>query len=310
METHKVVIIGSGPAGLTSAIYASRADLKPVVIEGMQPGGLLMWTTEVDNFPGFPKGIMGPELMMNMKAQAERFGTTFKSKVVTKVNLCERPFTVVLNDGEETLKAETLIIANGASPKFLGLEAEMRMMGKGVSTCATCDGFFFKDKHVAIVGGGDTALEEAGHLSKMAKKVTIIHRRNEFRASKAMQNMIFAKENVEILWNTVLTDILGTEKVTGLALENTETKETSELALDGVFIAIGHKPNSDIYAGELERDEEGYIIVQNKTGTSIPGVFVAGDVADKRYRQAISSAGAGCMAALDAEKFLLEESTK
>lgn len=260
----------------------------------------------VDNFPGFPEGIMGPELMQNMRKQAERFGTEFRQKMVTSVDLSERPFTVTLNDGEEVFKTHTIVVANGASPRFLGLENEKRLMGMGVSTCATCDGFFFRDKEVAVIGGGDTAMEEAHHLAKGCKKVTIIHRREELRASKAMQNMVFDTPNIEFKWNSAIDDILGEQNVTGVRLKDTVTGELSEMTLDGVFIAIGHIPNTKMFQGQLEMDENGYLLPKTFTQASVPGVFVAGDITDSRYKQAISSAGIGCRAALDAEKFLME----
>ena len=301
---HKLIIIGSGPAGLTAAIYASRAQLNPLVLEGMEPGGQLTTTTVVENWPGSPEGVDGPKLMADMKAQAARFGTEFKSGAVTAVNLLKKPLTVTLED--ETLQTECLIIATGASAQLIGLPAEKKLMGRGVSTCATCDGFFFKKKEVLVMGGGDSALEEAIYLSSLAASVTVVHRRNELRASKIMQERAFAIQNIHFLWDSVIEDIQDAQKgtVTGALIRNVKTNETQFKKADGIFVAIGHKPNTAVFKGQVEMDAKGYIITSKGTATNIPGVFAAGDVIDPVYKQAVTSAGTGCMAALDAERFI------
>jgi thioredoxin reductase (NADPH) len=301
---HKVVIIGSGPAGLTAAIYASRAQLAPLVIEGMEPGGQLTITTVVENWPGSVEGVDGPKLMADMKAQAARFGTEFKPGQVTAVNLREKPFAITLEG--ETLQADCVIIATGASAQLIGLPAEKKLMGRGVSTCATCDGFFFKKKEVLVAGGGDSALEEAIYLSSLVASVTVVHRRNELRASKIMQQRAFAASNIHFLWDSVIEDIQDADKgeVTGALIRNVKTNETQFKKVDGIFVAIGHKPNTAVFKGQVEMDDKGYIITRNGTATNITGVFAAGDVTDPVYKQAVTSAGSGCMAALDAERFL------
>jgi thioredoxin reductase (NADPH) len=300
---HHVVIIGSGPAGLTAAIYAARANLSPLLIEGWQSGGQLTTTTDVENYPGFAKGIMGPELMKDMRAQAERFGTEFLTGDVTAVNLAQRPFTLTI-DGEQTIQTKTLIIATGASAIPIGLKSEARLTGHGVSTCATCDGFFFKGKELLVVGGGDSALEEANFLTKFATRVSVIHRRDKLRASKIMQDRAMHNEKISFIWNSVVEDILGTDVVTGARLKNVVTGKLSEIPCAGVFVAIGHRPNTSLFAGQIDMDEKGYIRTQNGTATNIPGVFAAGDVQDSKYRQAVTAAGSGCMAAIDTERFL------
>ncbi len=308
-DVRPVIIIGSGPAGLTAAIYTARASLSPLVIEGEpsstsdQPGGQLMLTTEVENFPGFPEGIMGPELMTNFRAQAERFGAEFITEKVTRVDFSERPFRVWVRDDE--YRAESVIVSTGARSLMLGLEAEQRLIGHGLSTCATCDGFFFRGHEIAVVGGGDSAIEEATFLTKFADKVTIIHRRDEFRASKIMQQRAFDNPKIEILWNHTVTEINGADKVESIEVTDTTSGATSTLAVTGVFIAIGHRPNTDLFTGVLDMDETGYLeTVPGSSRTNIEGVFACGDVQDHTYRQAITAAGSGCMAAIDAERWL------
>ena len=310
LEKTDVLIIGSGPAGYTAAIYAARADMKPVVIQGLQPGGQLTTTTDVDNYPGYKDGITGPEMMEDFKAQAERFGTDTRWGMVTKVDFSERPFKVEV-DEKDTILAETVIIATGASAKWLGMEDEKRLNGYGVSACATCDGFFYKGKEVVVVGAGDTAAEEATYLAKMCTKVTMLVRRDKMRASKAMQHRVFNTPNLEVLFNHETKSIngepgaVGVESVTAI---NNQTNEETIIPASGFFVAIGHKPNSDLFREQLEMDESGYLIIEPGTSkTKIPGVFAAGDIADHVYRQAVTSAGTGCMAALDAERFLADQ---
>jgi thioredoxin reductase (NADPH) len=302
-----VIIIGSGPAGLTAALYTSRAMLSPLVITGLEPGGQLTTTTQVDNYPGFPDGIMGPDLMADMKKQAERFGAEFIDGEATKAELTAKPFKVWVE--ERVFEAKTVIIASGASARLLGLESEKKLMGKGVSTCATCDGFFFKDKEIVIVGGGDSAMEEAVFLTRFATKVSVIHRRDELRASKIMQEKAFQNKKIEFIWNTVVDDILESEQgtVKGVRLKNVDNKETFEKDCEGVFIAIGHIPNTGLFKGQLEMDDQGYIIIKDGSRTSVPGVFAAGDVHDHVYKQAVTAAGSGCRAALDTERYLEAE---
>jgi len=298
-----LVIIGSGPAGLTAAIYAARANLSPLLIEGWQSGGQLTTTTEVENYPGFAKGIMGPELMKEMRAQAERFGTEFLTGDVSAVSFKNHPLTLTIDD-ERTVQAKTVIIATGASAIQIGLPNEKRLTGHGVSTCATCDGFFFRGKELIVVGGGDSAMEEATFLTKFATKVSIVHRRDKLRASKIMQDRAMKNEKIAFAWNSVVEDVLGQDVVTGVRLRNMVTGKISELACAGVFVAIGHRPNTALFAGQIDMDEKGYIRTHAGTATSIPGVFAAGDVQDSSYRQAVTAAGSGCMAAIDAERFL------
>jgi thioredoxin reductase (NADPH) len=310
MSSRNVIIIGSGPAGLTAAIYTARANLAPLVIEGEpsstsdQPGGQLMLTTEIENFPGFPTGITGPELMMNMREQAARFGAEYLTEKVTAVDFSERPFKVWVRDTQYL--ADSIIVSTGARSLMLGLEAETRLLSHGLSTCATCDGFFFRGQEIAVVGGGDSALEEATFLTKFATKVTVIHRRDTLRASKIMQDRAFANPKLEFLWNHTVVDLLGEERLAGALVRHTETGVDQTLPVTGMFIAIGHVPNTDVFKGVLDMEEDtGYLITQaGSTATNVPGVFACGDVQDHTYRQAITAAGSGCMAAIDAERWL------
>jgi thioredoxin reductase (NADPH) len=300
-----VLIIGSGCAGLTAAIYAARANLCPLVLDGHEPGGQLSLTTHVENFPGFPEGILGPELIENMRKQAQRFGAEFKAGTVTEVDLTKRPFRVIA--GKDVYETRTIIVAAGASARLLGLKGERELIGHGVSTCATCDGYFFRGKPIAVVGGGDTAMEEANFLSRYASRVYLIHRRQEFRASKIMVDRAKANEKIEFITPFVVEEILAPQGlVNGVRVREAQNGKTREIGLDGVFVAIGHNPNSIVFRGKLEMDENGYLISRDGSLTSVPGVFIAGDVQDHRYRQAVTAAGSGCMAAMDAEKFLEE----
>lgn len=305
-ERIKCLIIGSGPGGYTAAIYAARADLKPVVLEGMQAGGQLTITTEIENFPGYPEGVEGSEMMEQIKQQAQRFGTEVRPEVVVKADFSNRPFRIETDCGSK-IEAEAVIIATGASARWLGLESEQKFMGMGVSACATCDGFFYRNQEVAVVGGGDTACEEASYLANICKKVYLIVRRDELRASKAMQERVKANPKIEIVWNHKPNEVLGDDSgVTAFRLEHSQTGELKEIAVTGIFLAIGHKPNTDFLAGQIELNKEGYIITQDKSSkTNIEGVFAAGDVCDPTYRQAIVAAGSGCKAAMDCERFLL-----
>ena len=315
-EIRNVAIIGSGPAGLTAAIYTARANLAPLILEGEpsstsdQPGGQLMLTTEVENFPGFPEGIMGPDLMARFREQAVRFGAEAKLEKVTRVDLSQRPFKIWVGDpeaAEATYLAQSVIVSTGAKSLMLNLPNEFELIGHGVSTCATCDGFFFRGHNIAVVGGGDSALEEATFLTKFADKVTLIHRRGELRASKIMQDRAFNNEKIELLWNSEVTEIKGTNKLEGITVRDTITGETSDMAVTGLFVAIGHRPNTDLFVGQLDLEESGYLITgvgEQVTATNVPGVFACGDVQDHTYRQAITASGSGCSAAIDAERWL------
>lgn len=306
-KTFDVVIVGSGPAGLTAALYAARADLNPIVFEGPEPGGQLMQTTDVENFPGYPEGIMGPQMMDDFRKQAERFGADCRYGMVTDIEFNDRPFKLTI-DEETEIYAKSIIVSTGASAKWLGLESEQKLRGKGVSACATCDGAFFRDQHVIVVGGGDTAMEESLFLTKFASKVTVIHRREELRASKAMQKRAFDNDKIEFMWDSELAEVLGDDVVEGVVIENNKTNEKTTLDdVTGVFIAIGHKPNTDLFEGVLEMDETGYLKTEGQsTKTVVPGIFACGDSMDPVYRQAVTAAGSGCKAALDAERYLGE----
>ncbi|MBI2168461.1 MAG: thioredoxin-disulfide reductase [Actinobacteria bacterium] len=307
-DVREVIIIGSGPAGLTAAVYAARANLHPLMIEGVDAGGQLMLTTEVENYPGFPEGILGPDMMARFREQAERFGTEFVTANVSKVDLSARPFSVWVDDEEHRSRA--VIVSTGARARMLGLESEAQLLGHGVSTCATCDGFFFRDQEIAVVGGGDSALEEALFLTKFATKVTLIHRRAELRASKIMQDRAFANERIEFLWDSVVEDVLGDQTLSGLRVRNVKTDAVSELPVTGMFVAIGHFPNTNLFDGQLDRDDEGYVLTKGLAGetpataTNIEGVFACGDCVDHVYRQAVTAAGMGCQAAIDTERWL------
>jgi len=309
-----VIIVGSGPAGLTAAIYTARANLAPLVIEGEpsstsdQPGGQLMLTTEVENYPGFRDGVMGPDLMSRFREQAARFGAEFVTEKATKVDLSSRPFKVFVRD--TVYEADSVIVSTGARSLMLGLESERRLLGHGLSTCATCDGFFFRDQHIAVIGGGDSAVEEATFLTRFADRVTLIHRRDHLRASKIMQDRAFANPKIEMLWDTVVDDLIGDQRLEGIRVRNVKTEESSTLPVTGVFVAIGHRPNSDLFADVLDRDENGYLVTTaDSTYTNVEGVFACGDVQDHVYRQAVTAAGSGCMAAIDAERWLERQAT-
>lgn len=302
-HAEQVIIIGSGPAGLTAAIYAARANLNPMVIEGYQTGGQLMLTSDVENYPGYPEGILGPEMMADFRKQAGRFGTRFLTKDVTRVHFGERPFQLFV--GEEVYQARAVILSTGSQAQWLGLESERRLLGKGVSACATCDGAFFRNQKVVVVGGGDTAMEEATFLTKFASEVAVVHRRHELRASKIMQDKAFKNKKISFVWDSVVTEVLGEKEVGGVRVKNLKTGEETTVACQGLFVAIGHRPNTELFRGQIALDEKGYIVTSKKdTRTNIPGVFACGDVQDPVYRQAVTAAGSGCMAAIDAEKYL------
>ena len=304
MNLHDVIIIGSGSAGYTAAIYACRAGRKTLLLAGSIPGGQLMITSDVENFPGFPQGILGPELMENLRKQAERFGPEIIYDDVSKVDFSKRPFTVAA--GAHTYQGKTVIVATGANAKWLGIPSETKFKGKGVSSCATCDGFFFKDKEVAVVGGGDTAMEEASFLANITRKVTIVHRRDKLRASQIMQDRVMSNPRIQFVWDSNVREIIGDQKVSGVRLENVKTKKENTLNADGVFVAIGYEPNTEVFKGAVDLDPKGYVVTKHETETSVPGVFAAGDVRDYRYRQAITAAADGCKAAMDADRFLAE----
>ena len=303
-KTYDTIIIGSGPAGLTAAIYASRAKLKTLVVAGSTPGGQLTLTTDVEDFPGFPEGVQGPELMMKIRKQSERLGTEFIDGDATNVELKSKPFKVTVS--AEAFLAKTLIIATGASARWLGLPSEQKLIGRGVSACAVCDAAFFRDKKVAVVGGGDSAMREALFLTKFASEVNVIHRRDSLRAFPALQERVFAESKIKFIWNSVVEEVLGKDKVEGVKIKDIKTGRVKDMKLDGLFIAIGHKPNTDFLKGKIELDEKGYIVIKDKTNTSVPGVFAAGDAHDWQYQQAVTAAGTGCMAAMDAQDWLEE----